>query len=347
MGINLRNFLRKTDDLTASGGRLSAVLRSGVLALVGLAGLSGFVYCTKAQNPQPVTLPLPQGPVATGTPPAGTAPAPVSDTIGGAVRQTLTAKSLNGAGLPYRIFVPATCTERNRCPALYLLHGWTGNEDDWWKMSHLPDYLANYRLIVVTPGVGDTWYANSATNPNARYEDVIVKDLIPDIDAHYPTVAKREARAIAGLSMGGLGAMKYALRYPQMFSFAGSFSGAFGVATTARLGKKPSPKLLGELEAVYGPAESQTRKDNDVIALLTQMPRGTTLPYLYVAVGSSDPLPQVSEPNPVFAAAMDARGLAHEYHLEPGTHDWKFWDSQVQFMFGRLAAKMPAVSAKH
>lgn len=329
-------------------------MRSVLLAVLALVSLSALIYSTnRAQNQQRVTLPMPQGSGSAATPPTGTgtatAPAPVADTkpIAGADRQILTAKSLNGKGLPYRIHVPAVCTDRSRCPVLYLLHGWTGNEDDWWSMSHLADYLKNYRLIVVTPGVGDTWYANGASDPNARYEDVIVKDLLPYVDEHYPTVAKREARAIAGLSMGGLGAMKYALRYPRMFAFAGSFSGAFGVPPTARLGKKPSAKLLGELEAVFGPPDSQTRKENDVLWLLTQVPRGEALPYLYLATGISDPLPQVSEPNPKFAAALDARGIGHEYHLLPGTHDWKFWDSQVQQMLGRLLVKMPAISAKH
>ena len=335
-------------ETTTSSRPIPALARGMVLVSIALAGLSCF-GTNQAQNQQPATLPIPQGPATSATPSTTPAPpAPPDDKpIDGSIHQVLTAPSLNGAGLPYRIYVPPACTERDRCPSLYLLHGWTGNENDWWSMSHLSDYLKNYRLIVITPGVGDTWYANSATNPNARYEDVIVKDLIPYVDEHYPTVAKREARAIAGLSMGGLGAMKYALRYPKMFAFAGSFSGAFGVPPTARLLKKPSAKLLSELEAVFGPPDSPTRKENDVLWLVAQLPRGTTLPYLYLAVGSSDPLPQVSEPNPKFAAALDARDIGHEYHLAPGTHDWKFWDSQVELMLGRLVVKMPAVSAKH
>jgi S-formylglutathione hydrolase FrmB len=122
----------------------------------------------------------------------------------------------------------ATNTQR-RYPVLYLLHGLTGDENDWWTRTRLAEYAARYHLIIVTPGVGDSWYANSASDPRARYEDVIIKDLIPFIDAHYRTVPTRDGRAIAGLSMGGLGAVKFALRYPQMFAFAGSFSGAFGV----------------------------------------------------------------------------------------------------------------------
>lgn len=260
-------------------------------------------------------------------------------------RETLAAASLNGKSLPYRVLLPADyATSSRRYPVLYLLHGLTGNEDDWWKLSRLSEYAARYHLIVVTPGVGDSWYANSASDPASRYEDAIMRDLIPHIDAQYRTLAKREGRAVAGLSMGGLGALKFALRYPEMFAFAGSFSGAFDVPLTASLGKKPSARMLNELHKVFGDEKSQARRDNDLFALVRrETPKGTRLPYLYVSTGKSDPLPQVADSNPRFAEAMRARKLKHEYYERPGTHDWKFWDSEIEFMLGRLCVVMPQI----
>ena len=260
-------------------------------------------------------------------------------------RETLAAQSLGGKALPYRVLLPADyAAGTGRYPVLYLLHGLTGNENDWWERSRLAEYAARYRLIIVTPGVGDSWYANSAGDPAARYEDALVRDLIPHIDAQYRTVAGREGRAIAGLSMGGLGAMKFALRYPEMFAFAGSFSGAFGVPLTATLGKKPSARMLSELRKVFGDEKSQTRRDNDLFALVRRdPPKGARFPYLYVSTGKSDPLPQVADSNPRFAEAMRAEKLKHEYHEKPGTHDWKFWDSEVELMLGRLCVVMPQI----
>ncbi|HEY0379671.1 MAG TPA: alpha/beta hydrolase family protein [Pyrinomonadaceae bacterium] len=260
-------------------------------------------------------------------------------------RESLAAPSLGGKQLPYRVLLPADyATSGKRYPVLYLLHGLTGNENDWWERSKLTAYAARYHLIVVTPGVGDSWYANSASDPSARYEDVIVKDLIPHIDSEYRTLDRREARAIAGLSMGGLGAMKFALRYPEMFAFAASFSGAFGVPLTASLGKKPSARMLAELRQVFGDEKSQARRDNDLFALVRQVPpKGVRLPYLYVSTGKSDPLPQVADINPRFAEAMRAQKLKHEYNERPGTHDWKFWDSEVELMLGRLCVVMPQI----
>jgi putative tributyrin esterase len=257
--------------------------------------------------------------------------------------ETLASASLNGAALPYRIWLPSdyAVSSKSYYPVLYLLHGLTGNEDDWWKRSNLAQYLAPYHLIVVTPGVGDSWYANSASDPHARYEDAIIRDLIPYIDAHYRTIPKREGRAIAGLSMGGLGAMKFALRYPQMFLFAASFSGAFDVPLTARLGKSPNAKMLRDLHRIFGNENGQTRRENDIFQLLEQTPpKGTAFPYLYVSVGKSDPLPQVALSNPRLNQALRAHNFKFEYYERPGTHDWHFWDSEVQFMLGRLCVLM-------
>jgi putative tributyrin esterase len=259
--------------------------------------------------------------------------------------ETLAAASLDGKPLPYRVLLPSDYeTVSRRYPVLYLLHGLTGNENDWVMRSRLTEYAARYHLIIIMPGVGDTWYANSATDPRARYEDVIINDLIPYVDSHYRTVASREGRAIAGLSMGGLGAMKFALRYPQLFAFAGSFSGAFDVPLRVSLGKKPSARILKELRSIYGDEKSRTRLDNDVFALLNQsLPKGTHFPYLYVSVGQSDPLPEVSDSNPRFAQALNAHKLKFEYNPRPGTHDWHFWDSEIELMLGRLCVMMPQI----
>jgi putative tributyrin esterase len=259
--------------------------------------------------------------------------------------ETLAAKSLDGTALPFRIWLPSDYALSSKSyPVLYLLHGLTGNEDDWWKRSNLAMYLTRYHLIVVTPGVGDSWYANSASDQHARYEDVIIRDLIPYIDANYRTIAKREGRAIAGLSMGGLGAMKFALRYPQLFVFAASFSGAFDVPLTARLGRSPNARMLRDLHRIFGNENSQTRRENDVFQLLEQAPpKGIAFPYLYASVGKSDPLPQVALSNPRFNEALRAHGSKFEYYERPGTHDWRFWDSEINFMLGRLCVFMPQI----
>ena len=80
------------------------------------------------------------------------------------------------------------------------------------------------------PEGDDGWYTDSATVPNDKYETYIIKELIPEIDKKFRTLADREHRIIAGLSMGGYGSIKFGLKYPNLFSIVGSFSGAFDAA---------------------------------------------------------------------------------------------------------------------
>ncbi len=259
-----------------------------------------------------------------------------------ALREVLQAPSLGGGPLPYRVLLPSDYGRSvRRYPVLYLLHGYGGDESDWLTRTNLAEYAARHRLIIVTPGAGNNWYANSASDANARYEDAIVRDLIPHIDRRYRTIASYHGRAIAGLSMGGLGAMKFALRYPQLFAFAASFSGAFDVPRTGGLSGEPAP--LGQsLLRIFGPKDSDVRRANDLFALLDRVQsERTRLPYLYVATGTNDPLPSVRESNPRFADALRAKGVAYEYHERPGTHDWKFWDTEIRFALERMSEIIP------
>ncbi len=109
---------------------------------------------------------------------------------------------------------------------LFLLHGLYGDYTNWSKLTKLVAYSEDLDLIIAMPGVGDSWYANSPSDPAARYEDFVVRDFIAEIDGKYRTIADREHRFIAGLSMGGYAAVYMAEKYPQLFSYAGGFSAA-------------------------------------------------------------------------------------------------------------------------
>lgn len=249
---------------------------------------------------------------------------------------SLSAKSLGGAALPLRVLLPAEYEiSARRYPVLYLLHGATGGENDWLTRTNLTAYAARYHLIIVMPGVGDSWYANSASDAAARYEDAIVRDLIPYVDGKYHTIASAYGRAIAGLSMGGFGAMKFALRYPHLFAFAASFSGAFDAPRTNIIGSASDPRSQILLR-VFGPQESETRRQNDLFQILSGLSATARLPYLYVSTGENDPLSSVMPANPRFAEALRERKIAYEYHERPGTHDWRFWDAEIKLALERM-----------
>ncbi len=138
--------------------------------------------------------------------------------------------------MPYRAILPddySNSNEKRSYPVIYLLHGLSGHYDNWTDKTKLAEYSTKYSFIIVTPEGGDGWYTDSVSVPNDKYESYIVQELIPAVEKDFRTLADRDHRFIAGLSMGGYGAIKFGLKYPEKFSLVGSFSGALGAATVS------------------------------------------------------------------------------------------------------------------
>jgi S-formylglutathione hydrolase FrmB len=214
-----------------------------------------------------------------------------------------------------------------------LLHGLGGHFDNWTERTKLAQYAAAYNIIIVTPEGGDGWYTNSVSVPGDKYESYIVEELIPEIDKKFHTKADRANRAIAGLSMGGYGAIKFGLKYPDKFILAGSFSGAVGITDLPAASKQ-----FVSVKNVFGEDDSQARKDNDDFRIIRDMPaeKLSALPFLYVSCGTEDML--VFPMNYNFLKLLTEKKVKHEYRQLPGGHSWPFWDGQVQ-EFLRLSDK--------
>jgi S-formylglutathione hydrolase FrmB len=142
-----------------------------------------------------------------------------------------------------RVLVPrdAAAHPERRYPTLYLLHG-SGGDASGWTNLQAERVTEGLGLVVVMPdGGSDGWYTNWFGGGQPQWERFHVQQLIPWIDAHEPTIAARAKRAIAGLSMGGFGAMSYAARHPDLFVAAASYSGALDLGTPAG----SAPSLVG------------------------------------------------------------------------------------------------------
>ncbi len=235
--------------------------------------------------------------------------------------------TLMGRKMPYRVLLNAAydANKDQRFPVIYLLHGLFGHFDNWTDKTEIEKYAASHNFIIVTPEGGDGWYTDSVTAKNDLYESYITRELIPAIDKKFKTVAGREGRVIAGLSMGGYGAVKFGLKYPEMFSLVGSFSGAFDAPKRGLGGAKTWPSIL----SVFGPDDSETRKKNDIFAILNAMSeeRRRSIPFIYLDCGTEDFLFQT---NREFAALLADKKVPHEYRQRPGTHDWEYWGEQVE-----------------
>jgi S-formylglutathione hydrolase FrmB len=230
--------------------------------------------------------------------------------------------------MPYRVLLPVNYSVSNETvfyPVIYLLHGLGGHFDNWIDKTKLTQYAAAYNVIIVTPEGGDGWYTDSASVPNDRYESYIIEELIPEIDKTFHTKTDRANRAIAGLSMGGYGAVKFGVKYPDKFILAGSFSGA------VRITELPAAsKVFISVKNVFGEDDSQTRKGNNIFKILGDLPaeKITSMPFIYVACGTEDSL--VFPSNVDLLKLLTDKKVKHEYRQLPGGHSWMFWDGQVQ-----------------
>ena len=259
---------------------------------------------------------------------------------------------LVGRRLPYKVVLPhgyhaAGSTPPTLYPTLYLLHGLTGHHTDWLSRTKLSDYAAQHRLIIVTPEGNDGWYTDSASVASDKYESYIIKELIPDVERRFRAARTREGRGVAGLSMGGYGALKFGLKYPELFAFAASMSGAVGAAswrTVEDLGR--SEFIRKSLVQTFGEGDTPAKRANDLFRLVRELPesKAPALPFLYLDCGTEDPL-QLLAPNAALAALLVERKVAHEYRQLPGKHDWVYWDRQVQEVLRLASQKLAAPAA--
>lgn len=270
----------------------------------------------------------------------------------------------------YVVYLPpsyATAPAR-RYPVAYYLHGLTGNEADWVSLASI-DVVADSliargtpEMILVMPDGDDGWYTNWEEAPppygaclvdtllnraapalcvvQARYEDYVARDLVRHIDSTYRTLADRRHRGIAGLSMGGYGAVTIALAHPDVFSAAASHS---GVLSPLYAGPHPfsAPARyhtsVDSLAADWGGLWASISRGfgrtitswaaRDPARLAQRLhATGGPMPGLFIDAGAQDRLVDQSR---ALHAELTTLRIAHDYAEWPGKHDWKYWHAHV------------------
>jgi S-formylglutathione hydrolase FrmB len=235
-----------------------------------------------------------------------------------------------GIDLPYSVVLPrgyGLFFSRKSYPVLYLLHGHGGDHSSWTANSPLTTDAASFSVIIVLPEGKNGWYTDSATDDTSKYETYLVRELIPDVESRYRVIHERSARAIAGYSMGGYGALKFGFKYPGMFVFAGSMSGAFDA---------PLRDDEISIKQTFGQPGNPVRDANNITKLATQA-SAQTLPYIYFDCGTEDPWLKT---NRELASTFDKLGIKHDYQEATGTHDWSYWGRQIMVVLPLAASTM-------
>ncbi|HVQ12929.1 MAG TPA: alpha/beta hydrolase-fold protein [Vicinamibacterales bacterium] len=192
-------------------------------------------------------------------------------------------------------------TSKARYPVVYLFHGGGQDHTAFMARTAFPPMARKHEFIVVMPAA-DRNYSVLGPEAQGRYNDYVAGELVDYVDSHYRTIATKESRAIAGLSMGGRIASMTGLTHPDRFGTVGAFS-----------------------PAIRPDAEDAVR---NVAA---------AAPFFYISCGTLDSLLPI---NREFVGWLMERDLPHDYKEAPGLgHTWALWDEQIGVFFDLLQSR--------
>ncbi|MDD2858273.1 MAG: alpha/beta hydrolase family protein [Candidatus Nanopelagicales bacterium] len=214
-------------------------------------------------------------------------------------------------------------------PVLYLLHGLSEDDSAWSRCSSIERYATDRGIAVVMPAGHRSFYADQAHG--LPFWTFLSQELPRAVHSMFKVSGQRERTFVAGTSMGGYGAMKWAMRDPQRFAAAASLSGVLGL-------RYPDPGMPDEiretLDLVFDGREISGTDDDTMHLLATA--DATTLPRLLVACGQQEGLLQQSQD---FAALAQQRGIDVTTDFPDGGHDWANWDLQIQRVLDWMLAR--------
>ncbi|MBQ7649361.1 MAG: esterase family protein [Victivallales bacterium] len=205
-------------------------------------------------------------------------------------------------------------------PVLYLLHGLAGDHSSWMRRTSIERYAAAYDLVIVMPNGDRSFYTDA--QKGFRYWTMLSEELPQVVSSMLPVSTDREKTFAAGLSMGGYGALKLALRCPDKFAAAAGLSSVADIKN--RIFKhQPTP----ELERIFLKDGVLADPDNDLMLLADKALKFPTPPRIMSVCGTEDGL---YENNQTFRRHMEAINYPNYTYLEgPGSHSWDFWDKWI------------------
>ena len=211
--------------------------------------------------------------------------------------------------------------DRERFPVLYLLHGLSDDHTIWQRRTSIERYVVDLGLAVVMPAVERSFYTDMAHG--LRWWTFVADELPALCRGFFPLSDRREDTFVAGLSMGGYGAFKLALRHPERYAAAASLSGALDMAALASADDRGP-----DIELVYGDPAAIAGSDNDLLHLASVVAASSgPKPRLFQWCGVDDFL---YPSNLTFRDHAQRLGLPLTCTEGPGDHQWKHWDEQIQ-----------------
>ena len=266
---------------------------------------------------------------------------------GGAECRAVPSAILNRAVRYCALLPPSFATDKTRrFPIVYSLHGLGANEQwlltggAWELVEQARDQNKIGEFVMVSPDGGRSFYVNSRDGKE-RYEDFFIKEFVPAIEKRYRAGGTRQARALSGFSMGGYGALRFALQYPQMFS-------AVAVHSAALFEELPEDAtvLFGRNFQAFGnPLDSAYWNQNNPLSLVQSaagLSQSLAQSKIYFDCGLQDDYGFDAGTRRLHEI-LDRRNIPHEFHLYPGGHNWQYvadhFGESLEFLSRALGLK--------
>lgn len=221
---------------------------------------------------------------------------------------------------------------------LYLLHGYSDGYTSWLYKSNIAEYVQTRNIAVVMPEVHHSFYTDMKYG--MQYFTYITQEL-PEICADlFPISKRREDTFVAGLSMGGYGAMKCALSYPNRYAGVAALSGALDMQRILEANLNGQRGRSGqEMMAFWGSDKADKSADLYYLADKTAKKKADRRPKIYMACGKQDFL---VEANREFSKKLESLDYDLLYEEWDGVHNWNFWDTAIQKALDHLIGPVVA-----
>lgn len=222
--------------------------------------------------------------------------------------------------VPLRALVPLEDAPRVPMPAMYLLHGLYGSEQDWFQYTRVMLWARAKGLAVFCPAGENGFYVNQADTGEA-YMRYVGEELPAFTRRLFPLSSRREDTFIAGLSMGGYGALNAGLTYPETFGKVAALSAALRPWKRMDKPQGGCVQRPAYARALFG----QDTEPWDTLTLARQC--GARAPELWLSCGAQDDL---LEENIALVNGLRQAGIPAHFDQPPGAHNWDFWDREIQ-----------------
>ena len=229
--------------------------------------------------------------------------------------------------IPVETYGKAEMKKPEKFKTLYLLHGFSGSQNDWLDYSDLRAISEKYNLAIVLPAGENSFYEN-ANSITGRYSDFVGKEIVDFTRKIFPLSERREDTYIGGMSMGGFGALRLGSLYHGTFGKIFALSGAFIIDNIAnqKEGYRDSIADYDYYVRVFGDLNHLKGSEKDPLFCVKQAVSQKEMPEVYQAVGTEDFL---LEENRKMREMLEKEGVQLTYRESKGIHDWSFWNQYL------------------